>query len=35
MALPELSRDYAMFDLLRRPGVGFDELGLADGRGFT
>jgi tRNA uridine 5-carboxymethylaminomethyl modification enzyme len=24
--LPELSRDYAMFDLLRRPGVGFDEL---------
>jgi tRNA uridine 5-carboxymethylaminomethyl modification enzyme len=24
--LPELTRDYAMFDLLRRPGVGFDEL---------
>ena len=31
--LPELSRDYAMFDLLRRPGVGFDELtSLAAGR---
>jgi len=24
--LPELNRDYALFDLLRRPGVGFDEL---------
>ena len=23
----ELARDYAMFDLLRRPGVGFDQLG--------
>ena len=25
--VPELARDYAMFDLLRRPGVGFDQLG--------
>jgi len=30
--LPELSRDYAMFDLLRRPGVGFDELSRWQGR---
>jgi tRNA uridine 5-carboxymethylaminomethyl modification enzyme len=34
---PELLRDYSLFDLLRRPGVGFDDVSAwsADGDGET